>query len=115
MLPVLVPSLAVVASVHAAPPSPAATAVPRRFFGLPTGNPFLAGTLSLALNGLGQAYNGEDDKSRLMMGSLLTFPMAYGVDVLTGKAYMRTFSFAIITAVKAWSVWDAMTDAKTHP
>lgn len=74
---------------------------------MPTGNRVLAASLSLLVNGWGQHYNGEPEKGNLMMATLLTFPLAYGLDYLTGGAYMRVFSYTIIVGVKGWSVVDA--------
>lgn len=101
----------------AAKPSPAPSASPavRTFLGLPTGNRAVAAGLSLAVNGLGQFYNGDGDKGKLMMAPLLVFPVAYGFDYLTGSAYMRIFAFAINLSIKPWSVYDAWQNAVPPP
>lgn len=83
--------------------------------GLPTQNRLLAASMSLAVNGWGQHYNGDHEKGNLMMATLLTFPIAYGLDYLTGGAYMRVFSYTIITGIKAWSVVDAYQHAVPPP
>lgn len=113
-----VPSVAPKPSVKpSAKPSPAPSAGPavRTFLGLPTGNRAVAAGLSLAVNGLGQFYNGDGDKGKLMMAPLLVFPVAYGFDALTGSAYMRIFAFAINLSIKPWSVYDAWQNAVPPP
>jgi hypothetical protein len=90
-----------------ATPAPAPSPAVRTFLGLPTGNRAIALGLSLAVNGLGQFYNGDAEKGRLMMAPLLVFPVAYGFDALTGGAYMRIFAYAINLSIKPWSMWDA--------
>lgn len=99
----------------AAPVEPASATVVPTFLGVPKGNRWIAGTASLMVNGLGQYYNGETANGNLMAASLLTFPLAYGVDALTGSPYMRIFSFTAITMVKVWSVWDAFTYTPAPP
>ena len=102
---------------RAASPAPSASPspAPRTYLGLPTQNRVIAASLSLAVNGWGQHYNGEPEKGNLMMASLLTFPVAYGLDYLTGGAYMRVFSFTVISGIKAWSVVDAYQRAVPPP
>ncbi|HEY9724124.1 MAG TPA: hypothetical protein V6D47_19125 [Oscillatoriaceae cyanobacterium] len=122
MVPVLVAAQVATATAIPSPaPSPAlqaktasATVVPT-FFGVPKGNRWVAGTFSLMVNGLGQYYNGENDTGNVMAATLLTFPIAYGVDSLTGSPYLRIFSYTAMTMVKVWSVWDAFTYSPPPP
>lgn len=96
-------------------PSVAPSPVPETFFGLPRGNRAIAVTLSTVVSGLGQHYNGEPEKGNLMLASLLTFPVAYGLDTLTDGAVLRVFSFVILVGVKGWSVIDAYQHAVPAP
>lgn len=109
--PTPAPSASPLPKVPSPAPVASASPAPRTYLGLPTQNRVLAASLSLVVNGWGQYYNGDHEKGNLMMASLLTFPVAYGLDYLTGGAYMRVFSFTIITGVKAWSVVDAYQNA----
>lgn len=103
-----------VAASPAPGPSPTPSLSPRLFWGLPTGNPAVAVGLSAAVNGLGQHYNGEPEKGNVMLASLLAFPLAWGVDSLTGGATMRVFAYALIAGVKGWSLWDAYQNAPSN-
>jgi hypothetical protein len=85
------------------------------FFGIPRGNRVVAAGLSLGLNGLGQVYNEEPEKGFGMMSAWLTFPLAFGLDALTGRAYGRVFSYAVNVGVKGWSVVDAYNGAAPYP
>lgn len=99
-------------------PTPAATAPPpppERFFGLPRGNRWLAAGLSLGFNGLGQLYNNDPAKGYGMMAAWLSFPLGYGLDALTGRAYGRLFSYSANVGVKVWSVVDAYQNAVVTP
>ena len=78
---------------------------------LPRGNPWLAGGLSLAWNGTGQLYNGQTEKGLGMMSGWLAFPLAWGLDSLTGGSYVRLFAFTANLGIKAWSVTDAIQQA----
>ncbi|MEB3330418.1 MAG: hypothetical protein VKQ33_14430 [Candidatus Sericytochromatia bacterium] len=78
---------------------------------LPRHNPAIAASLSLALNGAGQLYNGETEKGVGMMAGWLAFPLAFGVDALTGGGWLRLFAFSANAGIKAWSVTDAWAGA----
>lgn len=120
----LAPVLIVATSAAAAPaaaaeppaPVPAATPAPGgTWLFLPRGNRWLAGGLSLAWNGTGQLYNGETEKGLGMMAGWLAFPVAWGLDTLTGGSYVRLFAFTANMGVKAWSVTDAWNNAVPTP
>lgn len=98
---------ALAAPVGAAPEAAPSPEPVRRYMGLPTGKPLVAAGLSLAVSGWGQHYNGDAEKGNMMLASLLTFPVAYGLDTLTGGSMMRVFTFVLLTGVKGWSVYDA--------
>jgi hypothetical protein len=85
------------------------------FFWLPRGNRWLAAGLSLGFNGLGQLYNEEPEKGYGMMAGWLTFPLAYGFDALTGRAYGRLFSYTANLGIKVWSTVDAFNEAAPYP
>ncbi len=82
---------------------------------LPRGNPLIAGGLSLAWNGSGQLYNGETEKGLGMMAGWLAYPLAWGLDSLTGGSYVRLFAFTANMGIKAWSVTDAYQQAAPAP
>jgi len=82
-----------------------------RFFGLPRENPWVAGGLSIAVNGLGQFYNQEPQKGWAMASGWLLFPVAWVGDGLTQGAALRVFAYTFNMGVKVWSVWDAFTVA----
>jgi len=103
------------APVGAAPEGAPAAVETRRYMGLETGKPLVAAGLSLAVSGWGQHYNGEPEKGNMMLASLLTFPVAYGLDTLTGGSMMRVFTFVLLTGVKGWSVYDAYHSARPLP
>jgi hypothetical protein len=100
------------AATAAATPAPIHTGT---FFGVPRGNRWIAAGLSLGFNGLGQLYNEEPEKGFGMMAGWLTFPLAYGFDALTGRAYGRVFSYAVNLGIKGWSTVDAFNDAAPYP
>lgn len=82
---------------------------------LPRGNRLIASGLSLAWNGTGQLYNGEPEKGLGMMAGWLAFPLAWGLDSLTGGSYVRFFAFTANMGIKAWSVTDAYQQAAPPP
>jgi hypothetical protein len=86
-----------------------------RWLWLPRHNPAIAATLSLAWNGTGQLYNGETEKGLGMMAGWLVFPLAFGVDSLTGGSWLRLFAFSANAGIKAWSVTDAWAGASGSP
>lgn len=86
-----------------------------RWLFLPKHQPWIAASLSLACNGLGQFYNGEPEKGRTMLAGWLTFPLALGVDSLTGGSFVRVFSLGANAVIKIWSVTDAYQRAGPLP
>lgn len=82
---------------------------------LPKHQPWIAVSLSLACNGLGQFYNGEPEKGSTMLAGWLTFPLAYAVDSLTGGSFVRVFSLGANAVIKIWSVSDAYQGALPSP
>lgn len=98
---------------------PASTPLPRRqarsgaFGPLPKGNPWVAGALSLAVTGLGQAYNDEGGKGLAMASPLLLVPAAWGLDLALQRGVLRTFAFTLNAGIKVWSVSDAAANAWT--
>lgn len=82
---------------------------------LPRGNRLIASSLSLAWNGTGQLYNGETEKGLGMMAGWLAYPLAWGLDSLTGGSYVRLFAFTANIGIKAWSVTDAYQQAAPTP
>ncbi|MEB3298202.1 MAG: hypothetical protein VKO21_01795 [Candidatus Sericytochromatia bacterium] len=98
-------------------PAPAATAVvavdPHDFGsqpflvpGLPPRDPWVAAGLSVAVNGLGQAYNGEWDKAWWLFGAWGLYPLAWALDAGTGSGMARTFVTLGMLGAKGWSAWD---------
>ncbi|MDB5096868.1 MAG: hypothetical protein JWM80_1289 [Cyanobacteria bacterium RYN_339] len=103
------------ASAAATPTAPPAPVHTGSFFWLPRGNRWFAASLSMGFNGLGQLYNEEPEKGYGMMAGWLTFPLAYGFDALTGRAYGRLFSYTVNLGIKGWSVVDAFNAAAPYP
>ena len=106
----IVVTLAAAPAAAADAPAPAAAATPGpagTWLFLPRGNRLVASSLSLGLNGLGQVYNGETEKGLGMMSGWLAYPLAWGLDSLTGGSYVRLFAFTANMGIKAWSVTDA--------
>lgn len=110
--------LAAAPAAAADAPAPAATlalAPSGTWLFLPRGNRLIAGSLSLAFNGAGQLYNGETEKGLGMMSGWLAYPLAWGLDSLTGGSYVRLFAFTANMGIKAWSVTDAWQQAAPAP
>ncbi|MEB3223439.1 MAG: hypothetical protein VKS61_15295 [Candidatus Sericytochromatia bacterium] len=82
-----------------------------RWLWLPRRNPAVAASLSLAWNGTGQLYNGDTEKGLGMMAGWLAFPLAFGIDSLTGGSWLRLFAFGANAGIKVWSVTDAWSGA----
>jgi hypothetical protein len=127
-LPRALTLVAIAAALTAAPaaaaadapatPAPSPTSAPApagTWLFLPRGNRLVATSLSLAVNGLGQLYNGETEKGLGMMSGWLAFPVAWGLDSLTGGSYVRLFAFGANLGIKAWSATDAWQQAVPAP
>lgn len=84
-------------------PRPAA----RSFFGLPARNPWVAGSLSLALDGGGQFYNGQPTLGWWLLAPDLAYPLAWGADTLMGSSSLRLMDLALILGSKGYSIWQA--------
>lgn len=110
---------ALAAESPAPKPTPAPVVVPSQhpgyFLGIPRGNRVVAASMSLAFNGLGQLYNDDREKAAGMMAAWLTFPLAVGVDSLTGLSYGRLFTYLLNLSIKGWSVVDAYQGAVPSP
>jgi hypothetical protein len=79
---------------------------------LPPHDPWIAAGLSLGVNGLGQVYNGDWDHAWWAIAPALAYPVAWGVDALTGSSVARTATVVWWTGAKAWSSWDAYHEAE---
>jgi len=79
---------------------------------LPPHEPWIAAGLSLGVNGLGQVYNGDLDRAWWAIAPALAYPVAWGVDALTGSNVARTATVVWWTGAKAWSSWDAYHEAE---
>ncbi len=86
---------------------------------VPRHNPLIAMGLSLAVNGLGQFYNGDATKGWWMLGSWLVYPAAWGLDSLLQTGYFRTGALLLELGVKGYSAFDAYQSAaayqRAHP
>ncbi len=86
---------------------------------IPRHNPLIAMGLSLAVNGLGQFYNGDASKGWWMLGSWLVYPAAWGLDSLLQTGYFRAGALVLELGVKGYSAYDAYQSAaayrRAHP
>jgi len=82
---------------------------------LPPHDPWIAAGLSLGVNGLGQIYNDDWDRAWWALAPVLTYPLAWGLDTLTGSNVARTLTVVWWTGAKSWSVWDAFQRAEAQP
>lgn len=73
----------------------------------PAHDPRIAGGLSLAVNGAGQFYNGEDFLGWLLLAPTLAYPIAWGADTLGGSTTWRLADLVLILGAKGYSVWEA--------
>ena len=98
------------------PPVPAATSAivvvsrssaPFPLDALPPRDPWIASGLSLAVNGLGQIYNGDDEKAWWLLGAWGLFPLAWAWDAQAGTGTARVLVVTGMLGAKAWACWDA--------
>lgn len=109
------------AAAPAVPPARAPVAVvssaPREVLelpGLPPDDPRVAAGLSFAVNGLGQAYNGDWDKAWWLLGAWGLYPLAWALDAGTGSGTARTLVTVGMLGAKGWACWDAWHVAARH-
>jgi len=82
--------------------------------GLPPDDPWVAAGLSFAVNGLGQAYNGDWDKAWWLLGAWGLYPAAWALDAGTGSGTARTLVTVGMLGAKGWACWDAWHGAARH-
>jgi hypothetical protein len=62
--------------------------------------------LSFVVTGLGQLYLGEDEKALSMFAPTLFFPVAWGIDLFSETAQMRSLTLILLSGLKVWSLLD---------
>lgn len=82
------------------------------FAWLPPHQPWVAGGLSLALNGTGQFYNHERAKGWWLLVPVLAYPAAWLLDAALGVGYCRFGDAVLILGTKVYSVMDAYQGAE---
>ncbi|MBM3269280.1 MAG: hypothetical protein FJZ01_16690 [Candidatus Sericytochromatia bacterium] len=78
---------------------------------LPRNDPGTAALLSVAVNGAGQFYNGDDAKGWWLLASWALYPVGWLADSYFQTGYYRTGALALTLGAKAYSAWDAYATA----